>query len=113
MNAFNTYTAKNKLKYIFKKAWKLGFSHPDMLENKAQMLYRVIQQECFQNNSIELLNVQSSLINIFAFWNKLGSAGVSQSSSPLKSHSKPFTNSTLSPAIMQSSPALGVYLFVW
>ena len=41
----------------------------------------------------------------------MGSAGVSQSSSPLESHSNPFTNSTLSPAIMQSSPSFDPNLF--
>ena len=64
MNQLSEYKSSNKLKYIFKKAWDIGFSHPDIYENSAQKLYRVIQKECFQNNKIELLNVQFDFLDI-------------------------------------------------
>ena len=64
MNTIQHYKSYNKLNYIFKKAWKLGFNHPHIYGNKAQKLYRVIQQSCFKNNNVELLNVQFDFLEI-------------------------------------------------
>ena len=64
MNTIQQYNSSNKLNYIFKKAWKLGFSHPNIYGNKSQMLYRVIQQCCFKQNKVELINVQFDFLDI-------------------------------------------------
>ena len=73
MNSLLSYTKKNshtKFSSIFKKAWRLGFNKYEIVDNKAQILYRVIQKECFPNANIELLNISLNFMDIIPMIHK-------------------------------------------
>lgn len=64
MNPIQTYKTNNKFSYLFKKAWNMGFSNPELCDNKAQMLFREIQRKCFKKNGVKLINLQLDFLDI-------------------------------------------------
>ena len=69
LQSYNNYNSNIKFSNIFKKAWRLGFNKYEVVDNKAQILYRVIQKECFPNANIELLNLPVDFMEIIPMIN--------------------------------------------
>lgn len=64
MNTIQSYKKNKKFSSIFKKAWNIGFSNPELCDNKAQMCFREIQRKCFKKKDVKLINLQLDFLDI-------------------------------------------------